>query len=100
MTSHSASVRFCALIDADMWRVRRTSRLMRFLSLGIGQTWHRANLCKSARFPRKSRRALCRRPLLATAGSHSGAVASASGCTGLVNETLTDQGALLWWVDA
>jgi hypothetical protein len=38
MTSHSASVRFCALIDADMWRVRRTSRLMRFLSLSIGQT--------------------------------------------------------------
>jgi hypothetical protein len=64
ITRHSASVRSCTLIDACMLRVRRTSRLMRFLSLGIGQAQ-----IKSARF----RRALRRRLLLATAGSHSGA---------------------------
>jgi hypothetical protein len=72
ITRHSASVRSCTLIDACMLRVRRTSRLMRFLSLGIGQTY-----VKSAPFLRKCRRARCRRLLLATAGSHSGAVASA-----------------------
>jgi hypothetical protein len=49
ITRHSASVRSCTLIDACMLRVRRTSRLMRFLGLGIGQTY-----LKRGSIPRKS----------------------------------------------
>jgi hypothetical protein len=68
ITWHSAIVRSCSFIHADRWRFRRISRTKCFIGFGILQICPRVKTLLKG-ILRKSRLALHRRLLLATAGS-------------------------------